>query len=549
TADITIVAQWSELPPAKEYWTVIIDLNDGTVPTTKQVEKGEKLTDVEEPTREGYRFTGWKVNDADWTMDEAITANVTIVAQWVKKPPVAADGKIVMNGTEYATLAAAFAAIPTNSTDMYTIILGKGTYNENGLMYKGSATIRISGSTDAKYGSDVIIKGHGSKMPGETGCDSKNRCLISIQGTANIILENITLESDWYRADHSGDVQAEVLGTDSTGYTAAYNCGFKSHQDTLRTIGKAWFYGCYIEGDVDFIWMEAGGKVALYENCEIVSLWDSAAKTHNTYLTAPKMAETLKLGKGLVIYNSTVKETAEAKANGQKTYLARTPWSSGCYNQVAYINTLCEDIELSDGPWYKTQIATSYPKTMVGWKMDQATADSIGITGQKDYILDADTVAKEFNGRNAILNRIFDTGKLRYVTDTSTNWDINAFITAMGWTVTKDTSSDKLEGDTMGEAKVYDFTVDGENEAVCDGFKFQEGKTHYVGQTGATITIPVNGKCYIEVYGYYAGTAEATADTQVGKMIMFFNNGSTNNEVENDYIVYDENATSVVITA
>ncbi|MDE6655945.1 MAG: Ig-like domain-containing protein, partial [Anaeroplasmataceae bacterium] len=504
---------------------------------------------VSEPTREGYEFAGWKVNDADWTMDEAITANITIVAQWTENRPTVADGKIFMNGKEYQTLAAAFAAIPTTSKDTYIITLGKGTYKENGLMYKGSATIRITGSTDAKYGSDVIIKGHGSKMPGETGCDSKNRCLISIQGTANIILENLTLESDWSRAEHSGDVQAEVLGTDSTGFTAAYNCGFKSHQDTLRTIGKAWFYGCYIEGDVDFIWMEAGGKVALYENCEIVSLWDSAAKTHNTYLTAPKMAETSKLGKGLVIYNSTVKETAEAKANGQKTYLARTPWNSGCYNQVAYINTKCEDIELSDGPWYKTQIATPFAKTTVGWKMDQATADFIGITGQKDYILDADTVAKEFNGRNAILNRVFDTGKLRYVTDTTSNWDINAFITSMGWTVAKDTSSDKLEGDTLGDPVIYNFMVNGENDDLCNGFKFQDGKTHYVGQTGATITIPVNGKCFIEVYGYYAGTAEATADTQVGKMIMFFNNGSTNNEVENDYIIYDENAKTFVLTA
>ncbi|MDE7095683.1 MAG: InlB B-repeat-containing protein, partial [Anaeroplasmataceae bacterium] len=84
TADITIVAQWSELPPAKEYWTVTIDLNDGTDPTTQQVEKGQKLTGVAEPTREGYEFTGWKANDADWTMDEAITANITIVAQWTE---------------------------------------------------------------------------------------------------------------------------------------------------------------------------------------------------------------------------------------------------------------------------------------------------------------------------------------------------------------------------------------------------------------------------------------------------------------------------------
>ncbi|MDE6655372.1 MAG: InlB B-repeat-containing protein, partial [Anaeroplasmataceae bacterium] len=84
TADITIVAQWKELPviPVKEYWTVTIDLNDGSTPTTKEVEKGQKLTGVSEPTREGYEFTGWKANDAAWTMDTAITANITIVAQW-----------------------------------------------------------------------------------------------------------------------------------------------------------------------------------------------------------------------------------------------------------------------------------------------------------------------------------------------------------------------------------------------------------------------------------------------------------------------------------
>ncbi|MDE6013933.1 MAG: bacterial Ig-like domain-containing protein, partial [Anaeroplasmataceae bacterium] len=485
-----------------------------TIELDSDTEVSYSLSSADE---EGTKICTVKYENVSTTYPVRITKLTTTAVE---------DGKVFMNGTEYATLAEAFAAIPEASNDMYTITLGKGTYNENGLMYKGSATIRIVGSTDAKYGSDVIIKGHGSKMPGETGCDSKNRCLISIQGTANIILENLTLESDWYRADHSGDVQAEVLGTDTTGYAAAYNCGFKSHQDTLRTTGKAWFYGCYIEGDVDFIWMEAGGKVALYENCEIVSVWDSAANTHNTYLTAPKMAETSKLGKGLVIYNSTVKESAEAKANGQKTYLARTPWSSGCYNQVAYINTVCEDIELADGPWYKTQIATPFAKTTVGWKMDKATADSIGITDQdkKDYILDSDTVDLEFNGRNAILNRVFDTGKLRYVTDTTANWKINELIGAMGWTVTEDTSSDKLEGDTMGASTIYNFKVDGVEGAICDGFTFQDnnGNTHYVAQAGGTITIPVNGKCYIEVYGYYAGTAEATADTQEGKMIMFF---------------------------
>ncbi|MDE5565880.1 MAG: InlB B-repeat-containing protein, partial [Anaeroplasmataceae bacterium] len=85
TSNITIVAQWTpkqSVEPVTEYFTVTIDLNDGSTPTTKKVEKGQKLIEVSEPTRDGYTFTGWKANSSDWTMDTAITADITIVAQW-----------------------------------------------------------------------------------------------------------------------------------------------------------------------------------------------------------------------------------------------------------------------------------------------------------------------------------------------------------------------------------------------------------------------------------------------------------------------------------
>lgn len=73
-----------QVVPVKEYWKVTIDLNDGSTPSEKDVEKGQKLTGVSDPTREGYKFTGWKANGADWTMDTAITGNITIVAQWAE---------------------------------------------------------------------------------------------------------------------------------------------------------------------------------------------------------------------------------------------------------------------------------------------------------------------------------------------------------------------------------------------------------------------------------------------------------------------------------
>lgn len=95
--------------PAKEYWTVTIDLDNGSATTTKQVEKGKKLTGVANPTKDGYTFDGWKANGSDWTMDSAITADITIVAQWKENKPVDTTPVATLhynNGEENGTLKA-----------------------------------------------------------------------------------------------------------------------------------------------------------------------------------------------------------------------------------------------------------------------------------------------------------------------------------------------------------------------------------------------------------------------------------------------------------
>ncbi len=459
------------------------------------------------------------------------------------------DTKIRMNATEYATIKEALAAVPTTEdTSTYVITLPKGTYEENGLAYNGTATVKISGNTDTKYGTDVIIKGHGSDMTTEKG-----RSLLAIQGTGNIILENLTLKTDWSRTraaneGKASNTQAEVLGTDTKGNTAAYNCSFLSNQDTIRTAGKAWFYGCYIEGDVDFLWMEQAGSVALYEKCEIVSVYDETATSHASYVSAPRMAKSNKVGKGLVIYNSTVKEYTEAKEKGQQTYLARNPWSSTTdyYNQVAYINATCTDIE-SD-IWKGSATATDYDPTAIGWKMDAATATSLGYEGTAGIVA-AEVVSGEFNGRNTIINRLYNVQKQKYEKDNANYWDVETLVTENEWTVDADSSKASLSTDTAGESTVFAFDGSADQSEICNGFTKEDGKAHYRGGNGATITVPVSGKCYVEVYGYYSGTVETKADTQDSVGVMFFNNGSTNAEIINTYAVYDDAAKSVVITA
>lgn len=531
--------------PIVEVDSYTVTFDNGTSTSTVDVKKGEKVQKPADPTKaedsnNTYEFVCW-CKDSSLTTEfdfanETINSAITIYAKF---NAVSKDTKIKMNGTEYDTIAAAIAAIPTTSTDTFVITLPKGTYNENALGYNGSATIKIKGNTSTKYGADVIIKGRGSDMGTE-----KTRNLIEIQGTGNIILENVTLESDYTRAEAGSNAQAEVLGTDTKGNTIAYNCAFKSHQDTIRTTGKAWFYGCYVEGDVDFIWMEKSGIVALYENCEIVSVYDADHSAHETIVAAPRMTIDTKVGKGLVIFNSTIKENDEAKENGQKTYLARSLGSTGCYDQVAYINTQCSDVEAK--VWKNNQYETEFSKTAIGFKMDQATATSLGYAGNGD-IIDDDTVSNEFSGRKAILNRIYNTSKIKYEKDSVNSWDIDTVIKNNNFLVDVDSSSDTLNGEVIGETTTYKFDGSVDQSLICDGFALETGKTHYQGNANSTITIPLTGKCYVEVYGYHSGIVEAKANSQ-NESIMFFNNGKTE-EICSTYIVYDSAATSFVLKA
>lgn len=465
----------------------------------------------------------------------------------------------------YETIQAALGAIPTGgTTGTYTITLQPGTYNENGLTYNGSATVIIKGNTSEKYGADVIIIGRGSNMSQQGGgSKEEGRELLEFKGSGNLILENITFISDYSRADHSGDVQAELVGFDSTGYVAAYNCAFKSHQDTLRTTGKAWFYKCYVEGDTDFLWMESAGIVALYEECEIVSVYDENATTHETKICAPRMSPASKAGKGLVIYNSTVRE--DENGASQKTYLARTPWkkSDGYWNQVAYIKTDISGVETTPSPWYDSAIKSSYndcstadgiARNIIGWKIDKTSADSFGYAGLSDKsdIVSETDVANEFSGRRAILNRLYDTSAKKYKKDNETHWNIDTLISGRGWSVTADTSKDLLDGETEAKVTVYEFTtakdITSYTDLTANGFANEEGKNHVQGQAGSTIEVPVTGKAVVTVTGYYKGLGTIQTEGQ-GKALFDFNNGSTTKTIDKTYVVYANSADTVTITA
>jgi hypothetical protein len=344
--------------------------------------------------------------------DKTQTPEVTVPSEPGKITLKINDGQAV----EYESLTAALAAIPSISSlnDKCVISLGKGTYAENALTYSKNAALVIEGDTDTEFGRDVLIAGTGSSQ-----ASMSTRNLFYVTGSADVTLKNVTFKNTTVRANvtetnSSGNklTQAEALSFCSSGKLTAYNSAFVSHQDTLYTRSRTWFYKCYVEGDVDFVWMNGDAVTALYEECTIKMTGD---ETNAAYVAAPGLSESSPVGKGTVFLNSKI--IADDSLNGA-AYLTRTPWSSGYYSQAAYIGCTFEG-NINSNIWYGSAIEEGIDDENVGWKIDSASAislASLGCNTSKVHILSKRMTEREYNGRYVILNRVFNTNTSKWET-------------------------------------------------------------------------------------------------------------------------------------
>lgn len=435
----------------------------------------------------------------------------TVVPARLAKTAPAAAGEVKIDGTPVAGIKEAFAAIADNGE--HTITLEAGTYDlgTDQINYNGGATIHVKGLGNAEYGTDVVITTAREELASE-----ESRSLLYVAGAANIYLENLTLENSNKKV---GDAQFEVVGYAGSGTIAAYNCSFLSHQDTMRTTGKAWFYKCYIEGDVDFLWMEEAGSVALYENCRLRAVKDRIADdgSCNAYFTAPRVsvADEKSYYKGLVIINS--KFEVE---DGVTCYLGRNPWnkSGSIYNNVSIVNSTLAGKLVSA---FKNAGNANPAIPFSGFHTDTYfAADS----NSSRY--SAEMVANEFAGRNNIINRYFD-GEVSAMAKASSLWDVNALATKLGWDVTEDTSLAVLP--TEKPTNVYSYSFVGATDSGDGTYTTADGnvtvkpagfRTDVHGVTihkDDTITLKVATMCKISFIAcQYGQPFEGTATTDAG---------------------------------
>lgn len=126
TSEITLTAKFEEVTTV----TVTFNKDNGTSNETKTVNVGEKVTKPSDPTKSGYKFTGWTLNGKAFDFNTAISENITLKATWEKEK---AKYTVTFNNddnTEITTKTVEAGSKVTKPTDPV-----KDGYKFNGWLY------------------------------------------------------------------------------------------------------------------------------------------------------------------------------------------------------------------------------------------------------------------------------------------------------------------------------------------------------------------------------------------------------------------------------
>jgi hypothetical protein len=367
-------------------------------------------------------------------------SNLSTVATWkftTRAAPTLDAANVTVDGAttstaDFRTLGGALTAVGTGlaTAANVTIKVAAGTYREL-LRYTGpgntSQAVTIVGPVGNKQGDTCIIQyANGNMANGST----QTRALFYFTG-ANLVLQNITLKNTAVRAELA---QAEAIYFAGGGTLAAYNSSFYSNQDTIQTTGRNWFYKCFIEGNVDFIWGTA--QAALFEDCTLHMINDLAGGAQNASLVVARTGTTIAagangtIGKGYVLLNSTVSVDANVTAT-----FGRDAGAGMYYDQVALINVAFSGAgTIGAGIWNVSTAPLSLgDSSYVGWKATGCSGLNLSTlttaTGTSTTIAEQ---ATEYDNRDHILNRVVTvtSGAPAGYEATPMPWDLSSLATA-----------------------------------------------------------------------------------------------------------------------
>jgi pectinesterase len=239
-----------------------------------------------------------------------------------QKIMVAQDGS-----GNFKTIQEAINAIVDNNTSATIIYIKNGIYKEKLTLPSSKINVHFIGESVDKtiltYDDYASKKDSSGKDIGTSGSAS-----FFIFGN-DFTAENLTFENS------SGPV-GQAVAVRVTGDRARFfNCRFIGFQDTLFTHGndsRQYYFKCYIEGTVDFIF---GASTALFDHCIIYG-------KKGGYFTAASTPQEKKFG--YVFLNCQISGEAPCQS-----YLLGRPWRP--YAKTVFINCDLSDI-VKEAGWF-----------------------------------------------------------------------------------------------------------------------------------------------------------------------------------------------------
>ena len=83
-SDLKLVAKWTKLDDSIETYNIEFDTDGGSLVSKQILIKGNKVEKPINPTKEGYNFVGWTLNDEIYDFDSIVEKDLKLKAKWEK---------------------------------------------------------------------------------------------------------------------------------------------------------------------------------------------------------------------------------------------------------------------------------------------------------------------------------------------------------------------------------------------------------------------------------------------------------------------------------
>jgi pectinesterase len=202
------------------------------------------------------------------------------------RPTVAADGS-----GDFTSIQAAVDAVPAGTTERVVITVAPGVYAGQVIIPVDKPYIELRGRcADPRRVVITDDRANGTPRPGGGTWGTSGSASVTVDG-AGFVARNLTFANGFDEAAHPEITSPQAVAVLTRADRLVFdNVRFLANQDTLYlntpaagTTSRISLRGCYVEGDVDFIF---GRGTAVLERCHVHSL-SRGSTSNNGYVTAP----------------------------------------------------------------------------------------------------------------------------------------------------------------------------------------------------------------------------------------------------------------------